>query len=242
MITPRKTPHLIRIVGELVLIVVAVLIALWVDNVNAGRRDRLQEADYLSGIMADLHSDSVDLEDRRATAVRGLEVADQLLALRGEFSIAVSSDSLAEWLSRAAFVDNFQVLDHTYREILGAGGLTLISDEDLRREISSYYRSIESAEFFTDWYKDEESDYWNLLAERLHPADFEAATRSKRGGGALDADRVLAQLRSDNEIVNAILMNRHWTELRLGITERRLAANHALAESLRLHLSQRGAP
>ncbi len=241
MSTDRRAPPAVRVLVELVVIVIGVLIALWVDNLNSERQDRLQEQAYLLGIVEDLQGDSSALAERRATAIRGLEVADLLLALREDASSSASADSLAVWLFRAAFVDNFQVLDHTYREILGAGGLTLIRDEPLRRSISAYYRSIESAEFFTEYYKGEESDYWDLLAERLDPADFAALTRVDEGPGRLDVGRLLGQLRGDNEIVNAILMNRHWTQLRLEITDRRIAANASLTGQLRTHLADRGA-
>jgi hypothetical protein len=239
MTADRRVPFALRVAGELCIIVVGVLIALWVDNLNEDRRDRSQETAYLAGILQDLETDSLELEDRRAVAVRGLDVADRLLALRRNPSLSAPSDSLAVWLFRAAFVDNFQPLDHTYREILGAGGLSLITDAALRRHISNYYRGIASAEFFTDWYKDEESDYWDLLAVRLHPDDFEAVSRSERGGGRLSVQRVLNQLRNDDEIVNAILMNRHWTDLRLGITGRRLQANHELTTALDSELAAR---
>lgn len=237
----RKTPAGLRVLGELVVIVIGVLIALWVDNANTERRERDQESTYLLGILEDLRSDSVGLAGRRATAIRGLEVADRLLSLRQDPSSSASADSLAVWFFRAAFVDNFEVLDHTYREILGAGGLTLIRDDGVRRAISSYYRSIESADFFTEWYKGEESDYWDLLAEILDPADFAAITRGPDVDSGLSPSRVLGQLRTDPELANAILMNRHWTQLRLEITARRLEANHALRESLMAHRSPTGA-
>lgn len=237
----RKARSVVRLLGELVVIVVGVLIALWVDNLNANRQAHLQESAYLAGILDDLGSDTESLRQRETTAIRGLEVADRLLALWEAPTLSAPADSLATWFFRAAFVDNFEVLDHTYREILGAGGLTLIRDEALRRAISSYYRSIESAEFFTEWYKGEESDYWDLLAERLHPADFGAMTRSEEQSGSLDSDRVLRQLRNDAEIANAVLMNRHWTQLRLEITNRRLEANRRLQETLRDALLARGA-
>lgn len=237
----RRLPTAARILGELAVIVVGVLIALWVDNLNSGRQDRLQEEAYLRGVVADLRGDSVALAERRVTALRGMEVADRLMALRDAPSTSAPADSLSDWFFRAAFVDNFQVLDHTYREILGAGGLTLISDPTVRRRISDYYRSIEAAEFFTDYYKGEETDYWDLLAERLDPEDFAALTRAGTGTGRLDPDRLLAQLRSDHEIANAILMNRHWTELRLEITDRRIEANDSLTALLRARSSDSAA-
>jgi len=239
MTSERKTMLPLRISGELIVVVIGVLIALWVDNVNETRRDSVQEAAYLNGILVDLRSDEIDLIDRRVTAMRGMEVADRLLELRRDPGSTASAESLKTWFVYAAFVDNFQVLDHTYREILGAGGLSLIRDDSLRRQVSDYYRSIESAEFFTEYYKGEETDYWDILARILDPDDFEGILRGDDGAGLLVPNRLIGQLRTDPEIINAILMNRHWTALRLDITGRRLAGNKDLAEALQDQLAKR---
>jgi hypothetical protein len=233
----RSLPWL-QIIVQGAVIIGSILLAFAIDAAWDARQDRVQEVAYLGGVLVDLRSDSTDLVDRQVTAMRGLETADRLLELRREPGSTAPADSLATWFLHAAFVDNFQVLDHTYREILGAGGLSVIRDESLRRQIADYYRSIESAEFFTEYYKGEESDYWDLLAQRLDPDDFEGISHENEGAGHLVPNRLIANLRSDDELANAILMNRHWTALRLDITGRRLAGNRDLAEELRSHLTK----
>jgi len=240
MNTQKRVPLALRLLAELVVIVAGVLIALWVDNLNTERLERQQEETYLLGVLEDLRSDSLALAERRRTAQRGLHAADRLLMFRQDPELVAPADSLASWLVHAAFVDNFVVQDHTYREILGAGGLSLIRDPSVRRGISSYYRSIESAEFFTDWYKNEEEDYWDLLGRRLDPEDFAVATGAVSEMSRLNPDAVAGLLRTDDEVANAILMNRHWTQLRLEITDRRLEANGSLRETLGLYLSTTG--
>lgn len=232
----RSLPWL-RIIVQGVVIVGSILLAFAIDAAWDVRQDRVQEEAYLGGILVDLRSDSTDLVDRQVTAIRGMEAADRLLELRRDPGSTAPADSLATWFLHSAFVDNFQVLDHTYREILGSGGLSVIRDASLRRQIADYYRSIESAEFFTEYYKGEESDYWDLLAERLNPDDLEGISREDDVASRLVPDRLIGKLRSDDEIANAILMNRHWTALRLDITGRRLAGNRDLAEVLRSRLA-----
>lgn len=234
---PRSLPWL-RIIIQGVVIVGSILLAFAIDAAWDVRQDRVKEEAYLSGILVDLRSDSADLDDRRVTAIRGMEAADRLLELRRDPGATASPDSLAAWFLHSAFVDNFQVLDHTYREVLGAGGLSVIRDESLRRQIADYYRSIESAEFFTEYYKGEETDFWDLLAQRLDPDDFEGISREDGEAGHFIPNRLIERLRSDDEIANAILMNRHWAALRLDITGRRLTGNRELAEVLRSHLAE----
>lgn len=98
---------------------------------------------------------------------------------------------------------------------------------------------MESAEFFTEYYKGEESDFWDLLAARLSTDDFEVISRSESGPGGLDPARLLERLRSDDEIANAILMNRHWSQLRSEITGRRIRRNRELSAALGNELSKR---
>jgi hypothetical protein len=238
MAPDRRIPFTLRAVVELFIIAVGVLIALGVDNWNEDRREASRESSHLQGILTDLRSDSMNLETRRETAIRGLEVADRLMDLRRNLGATALPDSLAIWFFRAAYVDNFQVMDHSYREILGAGGLSLIRNEALRRQVTGYYRDMESAEFFTEYYKGEETAYWDLLASRLATDDFLAISQTERGPGQLRPDRLLARLRSDDEIANAILMNRHWTSLRLEITDRRIRSNRELSEALRGELAR----
>ncbi len=234
---PRSLPWL-RIIVQGVVIVGSILLAFAIDAAWDVRQDRVQEAAYLGGILVDLSSDSTDLVDRQVTAIRGLGAADRLLELRRDPGSTAPADSLATWFLHAAYVDNFQVLDHTYREVLGAGGLSVIRDESLRRQIADYYRSIESAEFFTEYYKGEETDFWDLLAQRLDPDDFEGISREDGEAVHFIPNRLIERLRSDDEIANAILMNRHWAALRLDITGRRLTGNRDLAEELRSHLAE----
>ncbi len=212
---PRSLPWL-RIIVQGVVIVGSILLAFAIDAAWDVRQDRVQEAAYLAGILVDLRSDSTDLADRQVTAIRGLEAADRLLELRRDPGSTAPADSLAMWFLHSAFVDNFQVLDHTYREVLGAGGLSVIRDESLRRQIADYYRSI----------------------ERLDPDDFEGISREDGEAVHFVPNRLIEKLRSDDEIANAILMNRHWAALRLDITGRRLTGNRDLAEVLRGHLAE----
>lgn len=73
MTSDRKVPLVLRVSGELTVVVAGVLIALSVDNLTESRKENAREEAYLSGILVDLRSDSVDLADRRATAIRGTD-------------------------------------------------------------------------------------------------------------------------------------------------------------------------
>ena len=243
--TPMKTagpPKVVaRLVGEFCVIVLGVLMALWVNNWNEERKEAVREGEYLAGILTDLKTDSSSLAYRVEIAVRGIEAADRLLALRADQNSEAPPDSLALWLFHAAFVDNFQVQDHTYREILGSGGLALIQSRDLRRQVSEYYRRLESAEFFTDYYKDEETSYFDLLEERLPTPAYLAISLAPEEGEPprFDTGRVLEIFRDDDQLANSVIWNRHWTVHRLGVVQRRQELNSELATAVAAELDRR---
>jgi hypothetical protein len=233
-----------RAVVEMPVIILSVLIALTLDNWNEERKEAREEVQYLEGFVADLSSDSVNLAQRISIAQRSIDSADSLLALRasGERASGESEsrpDSVARWLFHVSFLDNFQVFDHTYRDLLSSGGLALIEDRSLRRQIVAYYRSIESAEFFTDFYKQEEIDYFALLKSRLPTETYLAVERDNQHPARFDVRVVQVLLRTEDELANSIAKNRSWAVQRRDMTARRLERNASLSEALRVALRDR---
>lgn len=228
-----------RGVVEMLVIIFGVLIALGLDNWNEKRKEAIEAKEYLEGFLADLSADSMSLAQRISTAQRSVDAADRLLGLRVSTGADTHPDSVARWLFYVSFLDNFQVYDHTYRDLLSSGGLGLIRDRSLRRQIIAYYRSIESAEFFTDYYKREEIDYFTLLKERLPTEEYLAVEIDNRYPGTLDVGVVQTVLRTEDELVNSIVKNRSWAVQRRDMTERRLARNADLTEAISLALGDR---
>lgn len=225
---------------EMVVIIFSVLVALTLDNWNEERKEALEAAKYLQGFVADLASDSLNLAQRISIAQRSVDAADHLLALRAIGTVDSHPDSVARWLFHVSFLDNFQVYDHTYRDLLSSGGLALIRDRSLRRQIVAYYRSIESAEFFTDYYKQEAIEYFGLLKKRLPTEEYLAVEIDNEYRGKFDVGVVQTILRAEDELANAIAKNRSWAVQRRDMTERRLNRNAELRKAISLALADRG--
>ena len=72
----------------------------------------------------------------------------------------------------------------------------------------------------------------------MDPDDLGGISRDDEGADHLIPSRLIGQLRSDKEIANAILVNCHWTALRLDITGRRIAGNRTLTEVIRRQVAR----
>jgi hypothetical protein len=134
MLTENKfSKYLLYGVGEIVLVVIGILIALQINNWNENRKNRVTEKNILTSIKLDLISDTIYFNsgiDRINLSNKSIklilnkpEVQDSLTALN-----FISSYSLADIRSRT-----------TSFEFLKSTGLDIIHHQELRDSIISYY-------------------------------------------------------------------------------------------------------
>ena len=161
-----------RWLGELLVIVIGVLVALAVDDVMQRRADRQLESHLLDRLTQDLVADAADLawasvQVRRRrwlfdTVVRAVAEGD---AVPSPPDRLVNMQREAALLEAAGRVERFpagnwenprgqalKVLEHfaqfdlsdgSYQEMLATGALRTLKDRDLRSAILAYYRAAE---------------------------------------------------------------------------------------------------
>lgn len=129
-------------VGELLIVVVGILIAVQIDRWNSGI-ERAEVADaYLGRLVEDLQADTEILQSNSDLARRWSENTDLLLSWLTERDDSPPPDSLAETInrSRGGILTPLQV--STYRDLVSGGNLSLFEDVVLRDEIVSYYEVV----------------------------------------------------------------------------------------------------
>ncbi|MDM9632505.1 DUF6090 family protein [Robiginitalea aurantiaca] len=121
--------------GEIVLVVIGILIALGINNWSEQRKSRVFEKEILVQIRENLRKDKDNLKNIIANANRAVQCSEKILALeRG----SPPPDSLKYWLGSIAQFDRFQPLTNAY-EVLKSRGLDLLSDKELRFLMGTYY-------------------------------------------------------------------------------------------------------
>ena len=161
-----------RWLGELLVIVIGVLVALAVDDVMQRRADRQLESHLLDRLTQDLVADAADLAWARVQVSRRRWLFDTVVRAVAEGEAVPSPpDSLVNMQREAALlraagrVERFparnwqnprgqalRVLEHfaqfdlsdgSYQEMLATGALRTLKDRDLRSAILAYYRAAE---------------------------------------------------------------------------------------------------
>ena len=144
-------------VGELLIVVIGVLIALAIDQWNDDRLERLEEFDAVARILANLHTDLHDF-DFRLKAVGAKE--ESLLRVKTNLAGGTPSDPAAfleDIIGGADFGWNQGLARRsTYDNLLESGKLGIIEDSSILSQISDYYR------YYTDSHnriEERETDY-----------------------------------------------------------------------------------
>ena len=144
-------------IGEIVLVVVGILIALQINNWNEQRKNQAFEKELLEQIRANLIKDKLTLTDIKSNFESALSSTDKILNASWNQN---ERDSVKYWLGDIIQFDRFQPLTNAY-EVAKSKGLDLISNKQLRFIIGTYYdddsknvtKSIEDIEnaFGRDW-------------------------------------------------------------------------------------------
>ncbi len=127
----RFSQYLIYAIGEIILVMVGILLALQVNNLNNQSKDRKLETKYLLGLKTDLQADLVNLkvfitdkQDKIDAAVELLEIADPVTAAEVN-----ELDSII-WVVFGW--KRYNQRTNTLDEMIGSGNLSLIKNDSLK--------------------------------------------------------------------------------------------------------------
>ncbi|MCJ7468016.1 MAG: DUF6090 family protein [Maribacter sp.] len=129
-------------VGEIVLVVIGILLALQINNWNENYKNTKKERGYLINLQQDLISDSLrlnELKNNFEIAVKSKRIFENLLNGKN-----ITMDSLIiHFMNQHDFVNDFIPNSTTLDELKNSNGLNLISNPILRRQIVTLYNSYD---------------------------------------------------------------------------------------------------
>lgn len=133
--------YLFYAIGEILLVVIGILIALQVNNWNQNRLDSAAAANAQVRMVNDLYEELTDMESTlsyikivREYALKAISVFEM-----GVLSDETSPDSFLIDLYQASQVTDNQQSNSTYLELLASGKIGFIENDSLRSSIISHY-------------------------------------------------------------------------------------------------------
>ncbi|WP_350293369.1 DUF6090 family protein [uncultured Croceitalea sp.] len=122
-------------IGEIILVVIGILIALQINNWNEKRKNQNYERKILTLINQNLENDSIALSNQLYSLKSSKDLTDKLLE---QVSLGNYNDSLNYWLGEIISFERFKSQSSAF-EMLKSKGIDIISNDELQLALITYY-------------------------------------------------------------------------------------------------------
>jgi hypothetical protein len=230
-------------IGELVIVSLGVLIALWADQAIQARQEAAMAVSYLERLRADLNADIESLRFSSKQARSRLAITRQVDAWLHDLDAAPDPDSLVMNSHYAGVTFSPTISRFTIEELKSTGDLRLLSNQVLKRQIGDYYNQIGlQIDQWTRWGDEGVTEtYFRELAFvvdpefRIRAGTIDPAllqhflkasgagppsslveiqqSTTEIGAARTDADRILTQMRTRPNFVGYLRDSMYWAHL-----------------------------
>ena len=135
MNTEKVKGYVVYAIGEIVLVVIGILIALQISNWNEDRKSKKFEQEILMLLDQNLQSDSTLLTNEMYKTQTAIELTDSLME---KIAKKKYTDSLNFWMGRIISFERFKSQSSAF-EVLKSKGIENISDKSLQILLITYY-------------------------------------------------------------------------------------------------------
>jgi hypothetical protein len=149
-------------IGEIILVMIGILLALQVNNWNEGRKDRLKEQVLLKQLQEDYQANLIQLEEKMATRDKILISAVQLLKAFDQPD-GVIRDSLVKDIANLCHDPTY---DPIQNDLTSSGNLVLIRNHRLKRLLSNWSSDVVAVqEIEVVWSKYVNGEFGLIISE-----------------------------------------------------------------------------
>jgi len=140
----KVTNYLKYAIGEIVLVVIGILVALQINNWNEEKKEQVQELKYLIEIKKNLESDLLQIENIRKEYQNISATVDSILIfIKDSKPKTTNYNKLWEYIISVTYVPSFQTQKNGYNNLISAGNINQINNQELLKEISSHYSDVD---------------------------------------------------------------------------------------------------
>jgi hypothetical protein len=130
--------YLLYAIGEILLVIIGILIALQINTWNENRKDRKQERYLLNQILKDIQQDSTllayDVRLTEAKAGQGNRIKEAVV--RKEYDLQIDTLAVSSFLIGKPVL--FEAYTPTFDELISSGKLNIIKNEHIKSLLKNY--------------------------------------------------------------------------------------------------------
>ncbi len=160
----KVSKYLLYAIGEIILVVIGILIALQINNWNENRKDKQLEENLLIQLSEDIKTNIAELE-RSHKSNKGRNYSSNMVikALKQDLPF---NDSISKHFEQTHGM-GFLGLDHPTFDVIKSKGLGIISNDSLRKKIQATFKTYEVIQKFQDRVNTESDNTLNKYQQEL---------------------------------------------------------------------------
>lgn len=135
----KVSRYILYAVGEILLVVVGILLALQFNAWNSNSKELIKEEWYLNNILDDIHYQTQTMEIIEAEYDAAIIAAKSILKTYYNKRSFNEVDSLNYHLNTLMYAQFFPNTNNTYQELVSSGQLSLLKNKNLSLEVIDFY-------------------------------------------------------------------------------------------------------
>ncbi|MGZ0015050.1 DUF6090 family protein [Yeosuana sp. AK3] len=144
MLTENKFgKYLTYAIGEIILVVIGIMIALSINNWNEQNKNAHKEQIHLKGILSDLQEQVSNLRISIQGSSTSINVITDLLTEHSENDGFKQSDSLFYKINQLPKTSRATTIKTSFTELLQSGEINLIKNDGIRNSMILFYQKLE---------------------------------------------------------------------------------------------------
>ena len=139
----KTTKYFKYAIGEIILVVIGILIALQINNWNENRKANTLEKNYYCLLLDDLKQDKQQVEGLKTLVQERIDYSNQMISvIQQKQSDATVFGKNLRYAIRLG-TKSFQPNDATYQDIKSSGNLSIIKDKTIIKAINTYFKTTD---------------------------------------------------------------------------------------------------
>ena len=147
LLTENKfSKYLLYAIGEIVLVVIGILIALQINLWNEERKEREKECTYFESLISDLQNQIITIDSQVEFELDVIRDSEVLIGGYYSSNKFLVNNDFSRGISTLNNRMTFKESSSTYQELLSAGNMNVITNSEVKNKILNYYQMLNQFE------------------------------------------------------------------------------------------------
>ncbi|WP_179345528.1 DUF6090 family protein [Winogradskyella ursingii] len=135
----RTKKYLLYAIGEIILVVIGILIALQINNWNDNRKNKIDEQNFHHNVLIDLQKDEEKLKYYKHFHTKRIEYLDTLLTYVRNPKMIMGIEKFGKFVEPIFYTTNPTSYSTTFDSAKSSGAFNEFKQKDLLKELAQYY-------------------------------------------------------------------------------------------------------